>query len=122
MCEAKRREISVFLGKVCQSVDDSGQLCKEEQQALAANYYIIHLVNNLISGLCDKTKLLYNYFYTVDFFTEQLMLAKIAQLDVFWLLTAEPHLRQEDVESITQHDQILRRKNKKPFQEKHFVL
>lgn len=42
VCEAKRGEVGVFLCKVCQSVNNSGQLCETEQRVLALSYCIIH--------------------------------------------------------------------------------
>lgn len=44
VCEAERGEVGVFLRKVCQSVNDSGQLEQRRQRVLVHGYCIIHSV------------------------------------------------------------------------------
>ncbi len=62
VCEAKRGEVGVFLRKVCQSVNDSGQLWGKQQRGFSSrllhNTPLLPMcnphINTFISGLYSK--------------------------------------------------------------------
>lgn len=114
--EAQRWELGVLLGKVCQPVDDSGQLWEPGRETRSLSQR--HSPPLLFTSVRAR-KTLSTDSFRISGWRERTAEAQWDRRNpetdgcVSLGPTAEAHLRQEDVEPIAQHNQILRRRRRK---------